>query len=131
MAQMAILEKFARNAEQLGLTVNSRSGTSVVIENGSNDLTISLVDAEIMKPMGGIDNTATPFLGVGVANPCKIKMKSAITTADTIADVIDSTVAIKVFKLLCGFANDIVLENSDAAYTLTLRGHADLIGVGQ
>ena len=46
MAQSAaILQKLARNAKMLGLTVNSESQTAVVIENGSNDITISYVAA--------------------------------------------------------------------------------------
>lgn len=126
-----ILAKIARDAAQLGLTVNSQSASAVVIENGSNDLTISYVDASIDAPMGGVSPTASPYLGIGIANPGKIKIKSAITTADTIADVIDSDVAGKVLALCAGFANNIVLENSDAAYSLEIRGHADLIGMGQ
>jgi len=130
MAQLAILDKIARNCTMLGLTA-SRVADTVVVENGSNDLTISLVAADIMKPMGGIDPMVSPFLGIGVANPSKIKMKSAVSTADTIADVIDGAVAAKVLKMLGGFVNDIVLENSDAAFTLEMRGHAEMIGVGQ
>src|SRR5688500_17344977 len=129
--QTAILANIARNAKQLGLTVNSETSSAVVIDNGSNDLAISLVEASILSPMGGVDPTTSPFLGIGVANPSTIKLKSAISTADTIADVIDSAVAAKVLKMLGGFANDVLLENSDAAYSLEMRGHGDLIGVGQ
>lgn len=131
MAQTSILAKIARNCRQLGLTVNSETSTAVVVENGSNDLTISLVDADILKPMGGVDSAVSPFLGIGIAAPSKIKLKSAITTADSIADIVDSVVAAKVLKMLGAFANDLVLENSDAAFTTELRGHPDLIGVGQ
>lgn len=127
----ALMNKIARKAAQLGLTVNSNSGLAVVIENGSNDLTISTVDASIAAPMGGVDGSASPFLGIGVAAPCKLKMKSAISTADTIADVLDSAVAAKVLHLLGGFANNVVLENSDAAFSLELRGDVDNLGMGQ
>jgi hypothetical protein len=130
MVQLAILDKIARNCTMLGLTA-TRSGDTVIVENGSNDLTISLVEASIMKPMGGIDPMVSPFLGIGIGNPCTIKVKSAISTADSIVDVVDSAVAVKLIKLLGGFTNDIRLENSDAAYTLEMRGHAEMIGVGQ
>lgn len=126
-----ILAKIARDAAMLGLTVNSQSQTAVVIENGSNDLTVGYVDASIQAPMGGIDPSASPYLGIGIGNPGKIRIKSAISTADTIADVIDSVVAAKVLALCAGFANNIVLENSDAAFSAEIRGHADLIGMGQ
>lgn len=127
----ALMNKIARKAAQLGLTVNSNTGAAVVIENGSNDLTISYVDASIDSPMGGVSSASSPFLGIGVANPGKLKMKSAISTADTIADVVDSVVAAKVLHLLGSFANNVVLENSDAAFTTELRGDCDNLGMGQ
>lgn len=126
-----IMAKIERNARMLGLTVNSNTGSAVVIENGSNDLTISYVAPTITAPMGGVDPAVSPFLGVGVVQPGVLKVKSAITTNDSILDVIDSDVAAKVLHMLGGFANDKLLENSDAAWSLTIRGHGDLLGVGQ
>lgn len=126
-----ILAKLARDAAQVGLTVTSQSSTAVVISNGSNNLTLSYVDASIQAPMGGVDPTVSPYLGIGIANPGKIKIKSAIATAGTIADVTDSLVAAKVLALCAGFANNILLENSTATFAGEIRGHADLIGMGQ
>lgn len=126
-----IMAKVARNATQLGLTVLSNSGQAVVIDNGSNDLTVSYVPASILAPMGGVDNSASPFLGLGTVNPGSLKLKSSSTATDTIADVLDSVVAATVLKMLGGFANDVVLENSDATFTATLRGDVDLLGMGQ
>ena len=131
MAQKkAILDKVARNLGQLGLTV-SRDSDNVIIDNGANDFTISLVDASIQLPMGGIDGSVSPFLGIGVAAPSKIKMKSSIATAGTIADVMDSVIALKVLHELCGFANNIVVENSTASFSAELAGSCDVIGLGQ
>lgn len=130
MATLKMLDKFARNCEQLGLTV-TRDADTVVIDNGANDLTISLVDASILKPMGGVDPAVSPFLGIGVAAPCTIKVKSVVHAADTVVDVIDSAIAAQVFRVVAGFANDVTLENGDAGYVLTLRGSVDLIGMGQ
>lgn len=126
-----IMAKIERNARLLGLTIVSSSGSSVVIDNGSNDLTVSYVAATILSPMGGVDGATSPFLGLGVVAPGQLKMKSASTAADTIADVMDSLVAAKVLTILSQFANDIVLENSDATYTATLRGSVDALGLGQ
>lgn len=127
-----ILQKIARNAKMVGLTVNSESQTAVVIENGSNDLTISYVDASFSPSVvGGVDSTVSPFLGIGVGNPGKILIKSAISTNDNMTDVIDSLVAAKVLALCAAFANDLRLENSDAAFSGEIRGHSDLIGMGQ
>lgn len=126
-----IMAKVARNAQQLGLTVNSNSGQAVVIENGSNDLTVSYVAASIDLPMGGVSPAVSPFLGVGVVNPGQLKLKSSSTAADSIADVLDSVVAAKVLQILVGIGNDILLENSDATFSAVLRGHPDMLGMGQ
>ena len=126
-----IMAKVARNCAQLGLTVNSNTGLAVVIENGSNDLTVSYVAASIQAPMGGVDGSASPFLGLGVVAPGQLKLKSSSTAADSIADVLDTVVAAKVLQVLASFGNDIVLENSDATFAATLRGNPDMLGMGQ
>jgi len=126
-----ILAKLARNAKQIGLTVNSESATAVVIENGSNDLTISYVDASIQSPMGGVSDASAPFLGIGIAVPGKIKIKSAISTADDMTDILDSAVAAKVLALCCGMANNKILENSDASFSAEIPGHPDLLMMGE
>lgn len=126
-----ILNKVARNCTQRGLTVNSNSGAAVVIENGSNDLTVSYVAASIDLPMGGVSPASSPFLGVGVVNPGQLKLKSSSSAANTIADVLDTLIAAKVLAVLAGMGNDLLLENLDATFSGTLRGHADLLGMGQ
>lgn len=127
-----ILQKMARNAKMLGLTVNSESQSAVVIENGSNDLTISYVDASFSPSVvGGVDSSVSPFLGIGVGNPGKIKIKSAINTAGDMTDILDSAVAAKVLAMVAALANDIRLENSDASASADIRGHSDIIGLGQ
>jgi hypothetical protein len=125
-----ILAKISREAKLMGLTVNSESSSAVVIENGSNDLTVSYVAASIQSPMGGVDPSTSPFLGIGVAAPGKIQIKSAINSAGTIADVTDSMVAAKLLAVCAGFANDIILQNSDASFSGVIRGHGDLVGMG-
>jgi hypothetical protein len=125
-----ILAKISREAKLMGLTVNSESSSAVVIENGSNDLTVSYVAASIQSPMGGVDSSVSPFLGIGVAAPGKIKIKSAINTDGSILDVTDSLVAAKLLAICAGFANDIALENSDASFSGAIRGHGDLVGMG-
>jgi|GEM_PF-5724574 len=133
MAQSkAILFKLARNAQVLGMTVVSQSETAVVIDNGSNDLTISYVDA-VFTPsvMGGVDPQTSPFLGIGVGNPGQVKIKSAINTGGTAADVLDSLTAAKVLAMCAALANDLIIENSDASFSGQIRGHSDRIGLGQ
>ncbi len=118
----AILHKLARNAKMLGLTVNSESQTAVVIENGSNDITISYVAASYSPSVvGGVDSTVSPFLGIGVGNPGKI----AITCADAAL----SATGMKVLAMCAATAND--LQVSLNSVVTEIRGHSDLIGLGE
>lgn len=126
-----ILAKIARSAKLAGLTVNSSSSTAVVIENGSNDITVSYTDASISSPMGGVDDSASPFLGIGIANPGSIKLKSAISTADTVADMFDSSVAPQLLHICSAFANDLKLENSDASWELEISGDSERGSMGE
>lgn len=118
----AILHKLARNAKMLGLTVNSESQTAVVIENGANDITISYVAASYSPSVvGGVDSTVSPFLGIGVGNPGKI----AITCADAAL----SATGMKVLAMCAATAND--LQVSLNSVVTEIRGHSDLIGLGE
>lgn len=130
MSNSALLAKVARNAQQLGLTATN-NGTTVVIANGSNALSVGYASAVIQLPMGGVDGSVSPFLGIGIANPGKLTLTSAISTASTIADVLDGVVAATVLKMLGGFANNVVLSNANASFTAELRGDVDMVGVGQ
>lgn len=126
----AILQKLTRNAKMLGLTVNSESQTAVVIENGSNDLTISYVDASFSPSVvGGVSDTVSPFLGIGVGNPGKLKIKGA--AGATWALTVDSIVAGKVIALCAALANDIQISGSGDQDLGVIRGHSDLVGMGQ
>lgn len=126
----AILHKLARNAKMLGMTVNSESHTAVVIENGSNDLTISYVDASFSPSMvGGVDGSVSPFLGIGVGNPGKLQIKGA--AGATWALTIDSLVAGKVLAMCAALANDIQIRGSGDEDLGVIRGHSDIIGLGQ
>jgi hypothetical protein len=117
-----ILHKLARNARMLGLQVNSESATAVVIENGANDITIGYQNASFSPAMvGGVDGSTSPFLGIGVGNPGKITI--------TCADAALSQTGMKVLAMCASMANDI--EVSLNGVVTQIRGHSDLIGLGQ
>jgi len=125
-----ILQKLARNAKMLGMTVNSESQTAVVIENGANDLTISYADASFSPSVvGGVDSSVSPYLGIGVGNPGKIVIKGA--AGATFALTIDSLVAAKVLAMCAAMANDIQIQGSGGQDLGSIRGHSDIIGLGQ
>ena len=129
---IAILNKLARNLQILGLTIASQSQTAVVVSNGSNNLTISY-DAPTFTPavIGGVDPSVSPYLGIGAANPGQIQITSAISTNSSIADVIDGAVAAQVFASCASMANDIILQNANASFSARVRGHSDMLNVGQ
>ena len=66
--------------------------------------------------MGGIDDSASPFLGIGVANPGKLELDSIPATLDEF----------RVLRIMSGHANTI-----NVAGLGELEGHVDLLGMGQ
>lgn len=126
----AILHKLARNAKMLGLTVNSETHSAVVIENGSNDLTIAYIEASFNPSMvGGVDGSVSPFLGIGVGNPGKISIQGS--AGATMALTMDTLVAMKVLAMCAALANDIQLLGSGGEDLGVIRGQSDVLGLGQ
>jgi hypothetical protein len=126
----AILHKLARNAGMLGLSVVSESQSAVVIDNGSNDLTISYVAPSFVPSVvGGVDSSVSPFLGIGAANPGKIQIQCQAGT--TMATFMDTIVSAKVLAMCASLANDIQLLGAGGQDLGVIRGHSDLIGLGQ
>lgn len=109
--KVQILDKIQRNCEVAGIAV-SRTDAETLVAAG---MTITYVDAVIEKPMGGIDDTASPFLGIGVANPGKINI-------DTDPSALDEY---RVLRIVCGHANNVVIPSGE------LEGHVDMLGMGQ
>lgn len=132
-----IMDKIARNLDMMKISY-TRDVASILVENGSNDLTISYVDADIQKPMGGVDGAVSPFLGMGVANPGILKLQGASAnsaSALTVGDLLNTDIAARVFHVMSGFVNNINLAKTNtgagASLDVTVEGHPDLIAVGQ
>lgn len=122
-----VLDKIARNVEQYGLTV-TRGSAGEVLAAG---LTVSYTDAVIQSPMGGVSDAASPFLGVGIANPGKIKVKGG-AGQNTLAAILGSADDLTVFAVCARLANDVSVEAGDTATELaSFRGHPDMLNVGE
>ena len=106
-----ILDKIQRNCQQRGIAV-SRPSAELLIAAG---IEISYEAAEISSPMGGIDPSVSPFLGIGVANPGKIVLDSDPASLEEF----------QVLRIACGHANTVVIPAGE------LPGHTDLNGMGQ
>jgi hypothetical protein len=127
----AILFKMARDAKMLGLVVVSLTQQALVIDNGSNALTVSYVQPVFSPPqVGGVDDSISPFLGIGPGNPGQLALTGAAATS--IPTLIDGIVAAQLFAMLAGYANDINLVHMDGTTLLTkVRGDVNLFGMGQ
>lgn len=126
----AILDKLARNLDQLSIGESRGANSSVIVSNSGNNLTISYVPAQIQAPMGGVDDTISPFLGIGTTNPGQLLIKST-TVGGVIGDVIDGQVAAQVLAMVAGMANDIILQDGAGTQVAYIRGTVDLLVMGQ
>ena len=125
-----ILDKISRNMKQRGYTAERVGETVEVAKTGGDKLTVSYVDASIQSPMGGIDDTNSPFLGIGTANPGQIKIKGAAGET-SISAIIDTVEALSLMHEVAGYANDIVVESGDDTTELArIHGHEHLVGLG-
>lgn len=127
MNKVQILDKLQRNLVMRGMSP-VRGATTVTVAN----MVISCVDADIQSPMGGVSASSAPFLGIGVAAPSIIKIVGASSSYDTLAKIFVTEAAMVVFREVCGFANDIMIYDDDGSTLIaTIRGSADLVGLGQ
>jgi hypothetical protein len=123
----SISQKIARNAQILGYTVSAQGfdafgNAYVTITADTGTLSVYYLTAAIQLPMGGVSNTVSPYLGIGVANPGQLLIASSVSTAGSMADIINGPISANIFAMVAGMANDIVL--ADAA-TLSGRSGTD------
>ena len=109
--KVQILDKIERNCRQLDIAVTRDSAEQLTAAG----MVITYQDAVIASPHGGIDDSSSPFLGIGVANPGKIEIDTNPSTL----------VQYRVLRVVSGMANNIVLPAGE------LEGSADLLGMGQ
>ena len=109
--KVQILDKIERNCRQLDIAVNRDSAEQLTAAG----MVITYTDAVIESPMGGIDDSASPFLGIGIANPGVIDIDTDPSSLDEL----------RVLRVVSGMANDIQIPAG------RLEGHADLLGMGQ
>lgn len=125
-----ILDKVVRNLKMRGITAERSGDTALVTKTGGDVLTVSYVDKVIQAPMGGVDASSSPFLGIGVAAPGTLKVK-AEAGVTTVAGLIDTVEAVALMVELAGFGNDIVLEaGSSTAQIARIAGDCDRQGMG-
>lgn len=129
-----ILDKIERNMKQRGQAANLTrvdAGT-ITIGGGAADLTITYDAKEThdgptgANPMQGVDDSSSPYLGIGVAGAGSIRLESNTLA---LAAVLDTAEKLTAFAEACGFANDVVIESS--AGDERIAGLSDVVGLGE
>jgi len=131
-----ILNKIARDAKMLGLTVESLTATTLVINDDANDINISYEDAVIQDPMGGVDPSTSPFLGTGTSNPGMILFTCNATGNKSIAQIFVNATNVIALSLCMGFGNKILVMDGNegygtAAVLIEIESNSVLKGIGQ
>jgi hypothetical protein len=125
MNKVAIMNKIKRNLDMLAIAA-TQDATTITVDSAI----ISCVDASIQAPLGGVDGSSSPFLGIGVAAPGVIKIKGA-SSEDTVAKIAKSELRLKVLAVICAFGNDVVVEDGDSTTELArVPGNVDLKMMG-
>lgn len=123
---VAILDKVKRNLDAQGIV--AVRGQNTVTAAG---ITISYVDALIQSPMGGVDGTVSPYLGIGIGNPGKLQLKGA-AGENTIAGIFVTGDDLRVMAVATRFANNVLIQAGDTTAILAeIAGHPDLNSMGQ
>lgn len=155
----SIMNKIARNAQVLGYTVSAQGNdafgnATVTITADTGSLTVYYLTAAIQLPQGGVSNTVSPYLGIGVANPGQLMLAASVSTAGSMADIINGPISANIFASCAAFANDLILADAAVVsgrsgtdssinglpastggagnpYWVRVRGTSDWLGMGQ
>jgi len=128
-----VLDKIERNMKQRGYSdaviVRGNSSLSVT-KVGGHVLVVSYVPKAVQLPMGGIDSSINPFLGIGVGAPGSIKIKGDAAES-TLGAIFSEVTAMDLMMECSGFANDVIIESgASTAQLARLRGSVESIGLG-
>lgn len=133
-----ILDKIKRNMVQLGITVDADAQSATTSERylQAGNITIHYTAAVIESPMGGVDDSTSPFLGIGIANPGKIVLAGLLDADTAITDVLVTEEDLQIMRIASGHANDIEVRagrtdlDVDGAVLAEVKGSSDLLGMG-
>ena len=121
----AIMDKIVRNMKQRGYSTVARTAAGLT----SDGLLVSYVDKAGNAPQIGVDDTSSPFLGIGVGAPGSIQIED---TAQVAADAIDTAERMALLSEISGMANDVVILGTDgAAASIRIAGQSDVLGLGE
>lgn len=135
----AILDKIRRNLEFQGITVTA-DGVSATTSRRylqAGNVTIHYQDADLASPMGGVPDTSSPYLGIGIANPGSLVLAGLVDADTTVADIFVSENDYRILRVCTGFANDIAVKAGRTDLSIldddlmTLPGDPDRIGMGE
>jgi len=120
------MEKINRNINILNIPTTF-DGLSITVDS----VVVSYVDAQIQLPMGGIDSSVSPYLGIGISAPGYLKIKGA-AGQNTFAAIFISALRMQIFKIVGDIGNDIIVEAGDTTTELgRIKANVDFVSLGQ
>jgi len=143
----AILDKVIRNMEQRGYynpgnSLGSNPGypaagvqiaqvgaTLQLTQANTHVITVSYVPKAVQSPMGGVDPSVSPYLGIGIAAPGSLQMQGQ-SGDNTMASIMTDQSAAELLLELSGYANDVLVTAGSGTVLARLRGLDSLQGMG-
>lgn len=143
----AILDKVVRNMEQrgywnpgnstlpnpgyggAGVQVTEVGNTVQLTQANGHVITVTYVPKAVQSPMGGIDPTVSPYLGIGIAAPGSLQMQGQ-SGDNTFAAIFTDQSAAELLLELSGYANDVLVTAGSGTVLARIRGLDSLLGMG-
>lgn len=127
-----LFKKLARNFDMMGISYTTDVNTYVKV----GALTITYTSANVQMPMGGVDGSASPFLGVGIQAPGFLSVYDATVGHDTIAEVFTTETDLKVLAQVILLGNSILISGRNGTDTADvalarIQSNIDVLGAGQ
>ena len=127
----SVLDKIVRNMLQRGISAERSGAVALVDKDGTDKIEISYVEKNIQKPMGGVDGQVSPFLGIGVAAPGYIQVKSLKAADISLALLFAEKNVVELLVELAGYANDIkIMHSNGTTELLRIRSNETVLGLG-
>ena len=127
-----VINKIKRNLDMMGIAnTESNVGGQPQVTITSTGAVIAYQQLDLKAPLGGVDPSVSPFLGIAQANPGQITLQGA-AGQDTLGAILVNSDVVRAFGMICGFANDkIVLAGDTSAQLAYVEGHETLFNMGQ
>ena len=141
----AILNKVLRNMEQRGYWNPGNpngpapaSGVQIALVGSTIELTqvggavlnVTYVPKAVQSPMGGVDPTVSPYLGIGIGAPGLLQLQPANPATTTIPGIFTDQSSVELMVELSGYANDLQILGGTGGQLALIHGMDSWLGLG-